>query len=460
MADLDSLTREELIRLIRDLQQQIEELRKQNEELRRKNQRSAAPFSKGKRKKDPKRPGRRPGQGVFSRRQEPPANTNSTPPVEVPVEHSFCPFCGGTLAPEEPEAASVTDIPATPEPEVRLFKVQICRCRKCGRTVRGRHPDLARDQHGATSHRLGPRIKATAHCLHYGHGIPVRRLPAILREMTGVTITQSAITQDALKQSKGPVGAAYRELRQQVRDAPVTYTDDTGWRVGGEGAFLMAFDTDQQTVYQIRSQHGNEQVREVIPSDYHGTLVTDRFSSYEAEELAGIEQHKCLSHLIGNVAEVLESKTGRAKAFGSQLKALLQSANELWQQQRVGEVTDYADRAERIEQDLTYLLRPRQLRDPDNQRLLDGIGRQHDQQRVVNFLSNPQVEPTNNRAERALRPAIIARKVSHCSKNESGAEAFAAFTSVARTAVKKGIVTVTDAFLKVVYSSRQPPAPS
>jgi hypothetical protein len=50
----------------------------------------------------------------------------------------------------------------------------------------------------------------------------------------------------------------------------------------------MAFDTDQQTVYQIRSQHGNEQVRELIPGDYRGTLVTDRFSSYEAEELAVI----------------------------------------------------------------------------------------------------------------------------------------------------------------------------
>jgi hypothetical protein len=68
-----------------------------------------------------------------------------------------------------------------------------------------------------------------AHSLHYGHGVPVRRLPAILREMTGIAITQSAITQDALKQVEGPVGAAYQELRRQVRHSPVTYTDDTGW---------------------------------------------------------------------------------------------------------------------------------------------------------------------------------------------------------------------------------------
>jgi transposase len=458
MRDLDSLSRDDLIRLILELQRQVEELRKQNEELRRKDKRSAAPFSKGERKKNPKRPGRKPGQGEFSRWQRPPADASSSPPVDVPVEETRCPFCGGSLEREATEEASVTDMPAAPQPEVRLFKVQICRCQNCQRPVRGKHPEVAADQYGATAHRLGARIKAMAHSLHYGHGVPVRRLPSILREMTGITITQSALTQDALKQAEGPVGAAYRELREQVRQAPVTYTDDTSWRVGGDGAYLMAFDTDQQTVYQIRRQHGNEQVREVVPGDYAGTLVTDRFSSYEAEELAGVEQHKCLSHLIRNVVEVVESKTGRAKIFGSELKTLLQNANELWRQQRDGTASGYADRAEQLELDLTDLLRPRRLRDADNQRLLDGIGLQHDRQRVLNFLSNPAVEPTNNRAERALRPAVIARKVSHCSKNERGSEAFAAFTSVARTAVKKGVDTVTDVLHRLITHGLAPPA--
>src|ERR1700675_4332393 len=324
MADVDSLDRTELIRLIRELQRQNEELRKQIEELRRKQYRSAAPFSKGKRKENPKRPGRRPGEGDFRQRSAPAADPNN-PPEDVPVQREQCPFCGGRLEPAGVEDASVTDIPAQPQPVVSLFKVQVCRCRRCGRTVRGTHPGVAADQYGATAHRLGPRVKAVAHSLHYGHGVPVRRLPAILQEMTGIEVTQGAITQDALKQAEGPIGAAYRELRAQVRQAPVVYTDDTGWRIGGDGAYLMAFDTDEQTVYQIRRQHGNEQVRELIPGDYTGTLVTDRFSSYEAEELAGVEQHKCLSHLIRNVTEVVESKTGRAKTFGSELKGILQN---------------------------------------------------------------------------------------------------------------------------------------
>ena len=129
----------------------------------------------------------------------------------------------------------MTDIPALPEPVVSVFEVHVCRCQQCGRAVRGTHPELTADQYGAAAHRLGPRLKAVAHSLHYGHGVPVRRLPAIFREMTGIEMTQSAITQDALKQAEKSVGAAYRDLRGQVRRAPVVYTDDTGWRIGGGG---------------------------------------------------------------------------------------------------------------------------------------------------------------------------------------------------------------------------------
>jgi hypothetical protein len=457
---LDALDRAELIHLIVELQRQNEQLRKQIEELRRKQHRSAAPFSKEKHKSNPKRPGRKPGQGPFVHRRAPQTEP-SIPPTEVPVNQTQCPFCGGRLEPEKEwaEEASVTDIPSQPEPEVNLFRVHVCRCRQCGKTVRGEHPDVAPDQYGATAHRFGPRVKALAHSLHYGHGVPVRRLPAVLREMTGIEITQSAITQDALKQAEGAVGTAYQQLRAQVRQAPVVYTDDTGWRIGGDGAYLMGFDTDRETVYQVRTQHGNEQVRELVPDNYRGTLVSDRGMSYEAEELSSVEQHKCLSHLIRNVIAVVENKTGTAKVFGLRLKGLLQRANQLWREQRAETVIDYQAQVERIDQELTYHLRIRRLRDPDNQRLLDGIGWQHDRGRVLTFLYKPEVEPTNNRAERALRPAVIARKVSHCSKNKRGAHAFAAFTSVVRTAVKQGTTTVTQTLQQLLRPSTPPDSP-
>ena len=61
-----------------------------------------------------------------------------------------------------------------------------------------------------------------------------------------------------------------------------------------------------------------------------------------------------------------------------------------------------------------------------------------DRGNLLRFLDDPSIEPTNNRAERALRGAVIARKVSHCSKNAGGADAFSAFTSVIRTLARNG----------------------
>ncbi len=84
--------------------------------------------------------------------------------------------------------------------------------------------------------------------------------------------------------------------------------------------------------------------------------------------------------------------------------------------------------------------------DEDNQRLLNGLGAHDDRGNPMRFLEAPFVEPTNNRAERILRPAVITRKVSQCSKNQQVAEAFAAFKSIAQTAVENGAASVASAF--------------
>ncbi|RYD27542.1 MAG: hypothetical protein EOP86_24375, partial [Verrucomicrobiaceae bacterium] len=98
----------------------------------------------------------------------------------------------------------------------------------------------------------------------------------------------------------------------------------------------------------------------------------------------------------------------------------------------------YRQRGRMIRQRLDRQLRDRRLRDPDNQRLLDGIGLQHDNGRVLLFLERPEMEPTNNRAERGLRGAVIARKVSHCSKNERGARTYEVMKSITATLALRG----------------------
>ena len=106
----------------------------------------AAPFSKNKRKKNPKRLGRKPGQGPFNNRPAPPEEAYSAPPVDVPVTESNCPACGGELGEETEEIGANTEIPPAPRPEVKAYRIKIRTCRRCKRKVRGRHPEAAPDQ--------------------------------------------------------------------------------------------------------------------------------------------------------------------------------------------------------------------------------------------------------------------------------------------------------------------------
>jgi regulator of replication initiation timing len=83
--DISTLSREDLLALVTQLQRQVTALQEQvgelaasnatlvaeNEQLKRSTKRQATPFSKGTRAKQPKRLGRKPGQGTFSLRQTP-----------------------------------------------------------------------------------------------------------------------------------------------------------------------------------------------------------------------------------------------------------------------------------------------------------------------------------------------------------------------------------------------------
>ncbi len=461
MADLESLGQAELIALILRQQQQIleqqrliEELRKEVDELRRGGRRQAAPFSKGKSVDSPKSPGRKPGEGVFRQRSAPVQPSTEIITAETP---SCCPRCGGGLEQESEETATITELPLNPQPVITEYRVPVCRCRECGKRVRGRAAGLAADQRGATAHRVGPGVMGAAHALHYGMGIPVRKIPRVLEELTGVRITQSALTQDALRRADGAAGTKYEELRLGMRGAGAIFTDDTGWRINGQNAFLMGFDTDWATVYQIRSRHRNEEVQEVIPSDYAGVMVSDRGKSYDSRELAAVAQQKCLSHLLRNLSEAVKDKQGRARQFGTTLSALLREGLRLWHARSRLSLKYFRASGRQLQELLTYHLRMRVLRDKDNQRLLDGIGLQHDRGHLLRFLKTEGVEPTNNRAERILRPAVIARKVSQCSKNQRGADAFAIFLSIAQTARKTPGTSVSQSF-RALFSSAQPAA--
>jgi transposase len=192
----------------------------------------------------------------------------------------------------------------------------------------------------------------------------------------------------------------------------------------------------------------------MVPAGYKGVMVTDRGRSYEAHSFSRVKQQNCLTHLQKTLSALLEQKKGRAREFGENLKMLLRMALDLWQEYHVGGAADFDARAAELRFVISYQLWERALRGPDNQHLLKVLRRYHRRGELLRFLEDPSIEPTNNRVERALRPAVIARKVSQCSKNKAGAYAFSAFKSVIQTLVKRIAGSIVEALYALFCSPK------
>ena len=167
LPDIESLDHPAMVALLIRAFERIDELERIVEKLSQGAKSSATPFSKGKGKKNPKKSGRKRGEGDFKQRAAPEPEDITEPVVKVPIDDSVtaCPKCNGELGPVREEMVYKTDLPKEFMLEVTAYLVSACNCLECGSSVRGQHPEVAPDQYGASAHRLGHRFFAAAYLM-------------------------------------------------------------------------------------------------------------------------------------------------------------------------------------------------------------------------------------------------------------------------------------------------------
>jgi transposase len=436
-SDLEQLDQATLIKMLLEAHAEIARLKERLEKLEREKYKSAAPFSRNQPKQHPGKPGRKPGVGTFKYRTAP-SPEEITKIVQVTLKQNVCDACGNLLEPTGFRFAWITELPEL-KPEIIEYQLQRKTCVTCGITVQATHPMVSSNQVGATAHRLGPRALALTHALQYEMGVTVRKVPAVLALTVGLRVTQGALTQSALKlaDENNLMDVQYQALRENVQHASLVNTDDTGWRVAGTGAFLMAFKTASSLVYQIREQHRSNEVLEVIPANFAGVMGCDRFSSYDAKIFDQVKQQKCVAHVLKNIRDLLEVSKGRAQDFPKAVRAVFKAALRLHSRFVRGDVTEevFARDGRALSRKMGRLLRERaNPLTKFNERLRRGLAWHHARGSLLRFLQDPRISPTNNAAERALRPAVIFRKLCAGSKNWRGARALVAFKSVIESA--------------------------
>ena len=427
---------------IEQLQRRIAELEQRLAELERAAKRQATPFARKQREKNPKRPGRKAGQGRFTFRPRP-APDQVAETKEQPL--AACPVCGGPVTDVKDHEQFVVDIPAV-QPTVTRYLTHSGACARCGQRVRSRHPEQISDATGAAGVVIGPRAKALAADLKHRLGVPYGKVAEVLAVGFGLPISRGGLCQaDArLAEQARPV---YAELIDLIRQSAVAHTDETGWRIGTLAAWLWVFTNRDLTVYTIETGRGHEVVVEILGEAFAGVLVSDYFTAYDHQALAAWLKQKCVGHLLNALSELNASKTRGAVRFARDVTAVLRAALTLRDQKPTLPPADFAAQAAQLEAQLDGLIAVRrQLTDADNARLAKR--RRKHRAHLLRFLYVDGLDATNNQAERMLRPAVITRKTGGCNRTAGGAETHSILASVLTTCRQQGF-SILDSLVKI-----------
>jgi transposase len=338
--------------------------------------------------------------------------------------------CGHVFGDDEREPSGaparhqVAELPplAVEISEHRLRRV--C-CPECGHTVRAELPA------GVPRGCFGPKLEAAIASLTVRNRLSRRQLVELMQELFGCPIAIGTI--DAILTRTGETLApVYEELLEQTRTAGALNIDETGWYLSGEPRTLWGAFSKQTAVLRIAPDRGKQHLRGLIGDGFAGVVGSDRFSAYNSLEPE--RRQVCWSHLRRDFSFHADLGSGPQERFGLDGLEVTWNVFHAWKQfQQDGDRVALRRRVEQIKDQMWPLLEWGST----------GKRRRHVRALAKNllklwpalwtFADIPDVEPTNNAAERGLRAAVIYRKLSLGSRSQGGERTIERLLSVDQT---------------------------
>lgn len=409
------------------LQKERHELQEKLDEAARAAARQAAPFRRPERTKVPeerkKRPGRPPGH-PGSYRAVP---TQIDEQAEVPL--TGCPSCGGPLARVEPVEQFLEDLPPR-RPHVTRIVTYKATCPRCGE-VRSAHPAQMSEATGAAKVQLGPRATALAVVLNKQLGLTTRTCCRALELLGGLRVTPGGLTQ-AMHRAAARFATAYDRLIDDLRRSAAVFADETSWYVGQPGYWLWTFTDATTTAYVVDPHRDHGVPLRVLGADFAGMLVSDCLASYDP---LPYRKHKCIGHHQKAIAQARRRADTPDPVYLRQWALLFTMVGALWKHRAGLGEAEFVRQRTALEAWCDRLLSEARAQ-PGDVAIRERLRKQRAS--LFGCLYEPQAEPTNNRAERAHRWAVIARKLSCGNKTETGKRSFEVLASVTRTLAQRG----------------------
>lgn len=406
------------------LKEELEKARERIDELERTAARQAAPFRRREALKvaEPKRPGRPAGHRGM--RRERPRHVDHI--VEAPL--TACPKCGGSVHDRSPLTQYIEELPPV-QPVVTRLTTWKGICPKCGE-VHSSHPLQVSQAQGAAGVHLGPRAIAWATLLNKQFGIPMRKTCSILHRGFGLKLSAGGLAQ-MLHRLADKLRPQYEALKAQVHHSPVNYMDETSWYVGDPHWVLWVCTAPQYTLYHVDASHGGPVAEKLLGPEYAGALVTDCHGAYRRLKCP---QHKCIAHHLRALHKARLKNPTENSLYLDAWERLWQDVMELHRQRGSLAAETFAERRSALEVTWDKLLARNVTLAGDRY----FVGRMRNTGDHHFGCLYYDVETTNNRAERAIRPAVIARKISCGNRTERGASTWQILVSLATTAQQCG----------------------
>lgn len=302
------------------------------------------------------------------------------------------------------------------------------------------------------------------------HGLTMRRTCSVLKDGFGLELSPGGLAQ-MIQRCADRLEEEEERLLEAARSVEVQHVDETSWwgaRPGfGEAGrqpegekslwWLWVFADEDQTVFRVDPRRDREVVHRTLGSEFEGVLVSDCLATYDG---AAPVQQKCYAHHLKTTSTAqgdYEAKTGEPSSYLQSVRGLLMGAMALKEAKPDLPGQQFEERRDALEENADRLLKPD--RADSLTEIEDKIRRRLRKQRdhLFVFLDHEKVPPTNNRAERQLRPAVIRRKLSSGNRTPRGARAFERMASVVETCVQQGRSVVD--YLRATMSLGMEPLP-
>jgi transposase len=399
-----------------------------------------------------KRSGRKAGHAAALRPM--PDHIDNHQEVPLPKDQEgreACPWCKSCLMDLEDHERIVEDIvPA--KVVVTCYHTRSGWCPSCRKQVESRaleQPPAANIPHG----QIGINALSTAMLLRITHRLPFRQVQRIFLDLPNFSISPGAVADQVQRVARWLEGD-YEQMILKLRCASVVHADETGWRTNGKNGWLWAIASSTDTLYHVDKSRGGKVIVDLLGKAFGGTLVSDFYSAYSK---INCKKQKCNCHLLRELVESAEeSEAFKAGPFFNRAKRLIKQALRL--KSRWDQLDDktYTARACALEDKLDQLLQAG-YDEPHAKRIAKRMTKHRKE--LTAFLWNKDLAGTNNAAERALRPAVVARKISGGSRSDNGAQAWATLASLMRSAGQQGqrVLDTIKAMLTAAWASEKPP---